>query len=117
RGTGVHSAIEKACPFAKQPGQRLISPDPTQKRPQVALTPDSEQNRADQLAARREREQEVFLREVDDAVRQAQLGAAIKRSGWPVAGALALGLAGFGGWLYWKDYREEQIEGRSEKLI
>jgi hypothetical protein len=79
----------------------------------VALTPDSDQKRADL----REREQEVFLREVDDAVRQDQLGSALKRFGWPVAGALFLGLVGFGGWLVWKDYREGQIEERSEKLI
>lgn len=83
----------------------------------MALTPDSEQTRAEQLAARREREQEVLLREVDDAVRQDQLGGAVKRYGWPIAGALVLGLAGFAGWLYWSDYREGQIEQRSEKLI
>ena len=79
----------------------------------MALTPDSDQKRADL----REREQEVFLREVDDAVRQDQLGSALKRYGWPVAGALALSLAGFGGWLLWKDYHEDQIEKRSEKLV
>jgi hypothetical protein len=83
----------------------------------VALTPDSEQTRADQAAARREREQEVFLREVDDAVRQDQLENALKRYGWPVAGALLLGLAGFGGWLLWSDHSEGQTEERSEKLI
>jgi hypothetical protein len=83
----------------------------------VALTPDSEQTRAEQLAARKEREQEVLLREVDDAVRQDQLGTVVKRYGWPIAGAVALGLAAFGGWLYWSDHREGQIEARSEKLI
>jgi hypothetical protein len=83
----------------------------------VALTPDSEQSRAEQLAARREREQEVLLREVDDAVRQDQLGGALKRYGWPVAVAVVLALAAFGGWLYWSDYREGQIEERSEKLV
>jgi hypothetical protein len=83
----------------------------------VALTPDSEQTRAEQLAARKEREQEVLLREVDDAVRQDQLGGAVKRYGWPIAGAVVLGLAAFGGWLYWSDHSEGQIEARSEKLI
>ena len=83
----------------------------------MALKPDSEQTRADELAARRDREQEVLLREVDDAVRQDQLGSAIRRFGLPIAGAVVLGLAGFAGWLYWKDYREGQIETRSEKLI
>jgi len=83
----------------------------------VALTPDSEQSRAEQLAARKEREQEVLLREVDEAVRQDQLGSAVKRFGWPIAGALVLALAGFGGWLLWSDHREGQVEERSEKLI
>jgi hypothetical protein len=83
----------------------------------VALTPDSEQTRAEQLAARKEREQEVLLREVDEAVRQDQLGGVVKRYGWPIAGAAALGLAAFGGWLYWSDHREGQVEARSEKLI
>ncbi len=83
----------------------------------MALTPDSEQTRAEQLAARKEREQEVLLREVDEAVRQDQLGTAVKRYGWWVAGALALGLAAFAGWIYWSDHRESQIEERSEKLI
>jgi hypothetical protein len=83
----------------------------------VALTPDPEQTRAEQLAARKEREQEVLLREVDDAVRQDQLGSAVKRYGWPIAGAVVLALAGFGGWLYWSDHNEGQIEARSEKLI
>jgi hypothetical protein len=83
----------------------------------VALTPDSEQSRAEQLAARKEREQEVLLREVDEAVRQDQLGSAVKRYGWAIAGALVLGLAGFGGWLYWSNHREGQTETQSEKLI
>jgi hypothetical protein len=83
----------------------------------VALTPDSEQTRAEQLASRKEREQEVLLREVDDAVRQDQLDSAVKRYGWPLAGVVILGLAAFGGWLYWSDYREGQLELRSEKLI
>ncbi len=83
----------------------------------MALTPDSEQNRAEQLAARKEREQEVLLREVDEAVRQDQLGGAVKRYGWAIVGAIALGLAGFAGWLYWSDHSERKIEERSEKLI
>jgi hypothetical protein len=83
----------------------------------VALTPDPEQSRADQLAARKEREQEVLLREVDEAVRKDQLDSAVKRYGWAIAGSLVLGLAAFAGWLYWSDSREGQIEQRSERLV
>lgn len=83
----------------------------------MALTPDPEQSRADQLAARKEREQEVLLREVDEAVRKDQLGSVFKRYGWSIAGALVLGLAAFGGWLYWSDRQEGQLETKSEQLI
>jgi hypothetical protein len=83
----------------------------------VALTPDPEQTRAEQLAARKEREQEVLLREVDEAVRKDQLDGAVKRYGWSMAGAVALGLAAFGGWLLWTDHREGQLETRSEELV
>jgi len=83
----------------------------------VALTPDPEQTRAEQLAARKEREQEVLLREVDDAVRKDQLDSVVKRYGWSIAGAVTLGLAAFGGWLIWSDYQDGQLEARSEKLI
>lgn len=83
----------------------------------MALTPDSEKPRNEQQAERKEREQEVLLREVDDAVRKDQLDSAVKQYGWSIAGALALGLAAFGGWLYWSDHREGQIEERSEKLV
>jgi len=83
----------------------------------VALEPNSEQTRANQLAERQAREQEVLLREVDDAVRQDQIGGVAKRYGWAIAGALVLGLAGFGGYLFWKDRSEGQLEERSEQLI
>lgn len=83
----------------------------------MALPPDSEQSRADQLAARRAAEQEVLLREVDEAVRQDQLGYAAKRYGWAIGGALILALAAFGGYLFWQDRREAQLEEASETLI
>lgn len=83
----------------------------------MALPPDSEQSRADQLAARRAAEQEVLLREVDEAVRQDQLGNAAKRYGWAVGGALILALAAFGGYLFWQDRRETRLEQASETLI
>ncbi len=83
----------------------------------MALTPDSDPSRADPQAARREREQEVLLREVDDAVRQDQLDSALRRYGWPIAGGVVLALAAFGGWLIWSDRQEGVLEGRSERLV
>jgi hypothetical protein len=83
----------------------------------VALTPDSPNTREQQLAERREREQEVLWREVDEAVRKDELDTVVKRYGWAIAGAAVLGLAAFGGWLFWQDRREGQIEQRSERLV
>lgn len=83
----------------------------------MALTPDSEQDRADKLAARRAAEQEVLLREVDEAMRKEQFGSAAKRYGWLIGGAMVLGLAGFGGYLWWDGHRQGQLEEQSDKLI
>ena len=83
----------------------------------MALTPDSEQDRADQLAVRRAAEQEVLLREVDEAMRKDQFGTVAKRYGWLIGGALVLGLAGFGGYLWWDGHSEGQLEAKSDKLI
>ena len=83
----------------------------------MALTPDIPNTREQQLAERREREQDVLLREVDDAVRKDEFGTIVKRYGWAIAGAAVLGLAAFGGWLIWQDRREGQIEERSERLV
>lgn len=83
----------------------------------MALPPDSEQTRAQQLAARDAAEQEVLLREVDEAVRQDQIGNAIVRYRWPVGIALVVALAAFGGWLFWSEHSEGQLEQRSERLV
>ncbi len=83
----------------------------------MALTPDSEQSRADKLAERRAAEQEVLLREVDEAMRQEQLGSAAKRYGWLIGGGAVLAIAAFGGYLFWQDRREGQLEQASDTLI
>lgn len=83
----------------------------------MALTPDPQQTRAQQLAIREAAEKDALLREVDEAVRQDQVGTVFKRHGLAIGGGLVLALAAFGGWLFWSDYRERQLEERSEKLI
>jgi hypothetical protein len=83
----------------------------------VALPPDSEQSRADQLAVRRAAEQEVLLREVDEAMRKDQLGSAAKRYGWLIGGGLFLAMCAFGGYLLWQDSREGTLETASDTLI
>ncbi|HYD24458.1 MAG TPA: tetratricopeptide repeat protein [Croceibacterium sp.] len=83
----------------------------------MALTPDSGQTREQQLALRKAAEQEALLREVDEAVRQDQVGTFAKRYGWALGGGLVLALAAFGGWLFWSDHREGQLEAKSETLV
>jgi hypothetical protein len=75
----------------------------------LALTPTTEQKRA--------ASEDVLLREVDDAVRQDQYADFGRRYGKPLIGALVLGLAAFGGYLYWDHRQEAAMEKQSETLV
>ena len=82
----------------------------------MALTPTSDPN-ADKLAVRRAAEQDVLLREVDEAVRQDEAAEFAKRYGKSIVALVVLALAAFAAWLWWKDHREEQLEKGSEQFI
>jgi hypothetical protein len=82
----------------------------------VALTPTSDPN-ADKLAIRRAAEQDVLLREVDEAVRQDEAAEFAKRHGRSIVALVVLALAAFAAWLWWKDHREGQLEKGSEQFI
>lgn len=83
----------------------------------MALKPDSEDPRARQLAERHAAEQHALLREVDEAVRQDEVGTIVKKHGLKIGGGLVLVLAAFGGWLYWSNHQESRLEERSEQLV
>jgi hypothetical protein len=83
----------------------------------VALTPTSDSSSSDKLAVRRAAEQDVLLREVDEAVRQDEAAEFAKRHGMAIAALLVLALAAFGAWLWWKDHREGQVEKGSEQFV
>lgn len=83
----------------------------------VVLRPNRPQSRSEQLAANKAAEDEVFFREVDEAVRQDQMAWAAKRFGIPLLAAILIGLAGFGGWLWWQSESEEDLEQRSEEMV
>jgi len=51
---------------------------------------------------------EAFFREVDEAVRQDQLTGLWRRFGRWIVALLVVGLALFGGWLYWTHHSREQ---------
>lgn len=82
----------------------------------MALTPTSDTN-ADKLAVRRAAEQDVLLREVDEAVRQDEAAEFAKRHGRTIIGLVVIALAAFGAWLWWKDHREERLEKGSEQFV
>ncbi len=83
----------------------------------MALPPDPEQDRAEDNARRRVAEQEVLLREVDEAVRQDQVGTVAKKYGWWIGGGVVAALAVFGGYLIWQDRSEKAMEADSETLV
>lgn len=80
-------------------------------RPDNALTP--EEKRAHAQAA----QEDVLLREVDDAVRQDQYAEAAQRYGKPLLAAAILLLAAFGGYLLWDNRRDAAREADSEQLV
>jgi len=58
---------------------------------------------------------EAFLREVDDAVRQDRLLGIWTRFGRWIVGAVVIGLAVFGGWLYWQHQSKQRSGEVAEK--
>ena len=83
----------------------------------MALTPSNNLTDAEKRAQREASQHDVFLREVDEAVRQDQLTTFGKRYGKPLGGLLFAGLLAFGGWLWWHERQESQLEATSEELV
>lgn len=67
--------------------------------------------------ARTPAQDDVFLREVDDAVRQDRLAAIAKSYGAIIVGGAILILAAFGGWLYYNQYTASQAGQRGEIYV
>ncbi len=57
------------------------------------------------------------MREVDEAVRQDEVGNFAKKFGIPVAIAFVLVMAAFAGFLWWQNDRESDLERQSEELV
>ena len=62
-------------------------------------------------------EDEVLIREIDEAVRQDDAAEFMKKYGPALAGVIVIFLAAFGGWLYWQNMQEAELEAQSETLI
>lgn len=60
---------------------------------------------------------EVFLREVDDAVRAGDLENFWKSYGRWLAAAVVIGLLAFGAWIYWQNQTQAAADANGEKFI
>ena len=62
-------------------------------------------------------EDEVLIREIDEAVREDALFTFLKDHGTKLLGGILLLVAGLGGYLVWDNYREGELEKQGETLI
>ena len=83
----------------------------------MALTPSKPAADTEKKAAREAAQQDILLREVDEAVRQDEAAQFAKRYGRAILGLVVAGLLAFGGWLFWQEHREGQLEEGSEALL
>lgn len=63
------------------------------------------------------REDEVLIREIDEAVREDALYDFFRKHGIKVLGGVVLALAGLGGYMVWNHYAERELETQSEALV
>lgn len=80
----------------------------------MALTPSIPPSDHDKREAA---QQNALLREVDEAVRQDQAGEFAKRYSKHLIAALVIGLAAFGGWLWWNERQEAALDRASEEVV
>lgn len=82
----------------------------------MALRPTKPENPEDKRAQRDAAQQDVFLREVDDALRQDEMTGAFKQYGVPLISLIAIGLAAFAGVLWWNANKATAAGERGEQL-
>ena len=79
----------------------------------MALRPKSPEDKVEQKAA----EQDVFLREVDEALRKDQALGLAKRYGVAIGVAAGAGLLALAGYLYWDSSTKQAAAQRSERFM
>ena len=62
-------------------------------------------------------QQDVFVREVDEAMRQDQMANMFRRFGLPVIAAVVAALLGLAGYLWWQHSNQTAAAERGEKLV
>ena len=83
----------------------------------MALTPDRPLTDAEKRAKRQAAQDDVLLREVDDAVRQDRYAQFGQRYGRQLIALLVLALAAFGAFVFWQSRQDAQRERESEALV
>jgi hypothetical protein len=83
----------------------------------LALTPRDPDSGSDKKKKIEDARQDVFMREVDEALRQDELAGFFERYGKPLIAAVVLGLAAFGGYLWWQDDQLQKAQKRGEDFI
>lgn len=85
----------------------------------MALTPtDPNKNGENKDAPKLSAEDEIAMREIDEAVRKDDAQEFAKKYGLPIGGALAIFLAGLGFYLlYWVPSQEGALESESEAIV
>lgn len=79
----------------------------------MALIPSKNQDKEQKKAA----EDDVLMREIDDAVRQDQYADFAKNYGKPLIGVVVAGLLAFGGYLFWSSQNEAGLEEQSDAFV
>ncbi|MFN4112737.1 MAG: tetratricopeptide repeat protein [Sphingomonadaceae bacterium] len=79
----------------------------------MALTPSTTKTTEEKKAA----QDEVLMREIDDAVREDQLADFVARYGKQIIGVVVAGLLAFAGYLWWDSRQEAALEADSEQLV
>jgi hypothetical protein len=78
----------------------------------LALIPKNPTN--DRAAQRRVAQEQVFLREVDDALREDDAARLLRRYGLTVGLVIVAALAGLAGWLVWNNHVESEVGRKGE---
>ena len=82
----------------------------------MALRPSNPQNRPPRLVQNNDVQQDVFVREVDDAVRQDQLTEAARRHARTVGVAVAAALAALAGYLWYDSHKASLADAQAEQF-
>ncbi|MDT0575327.1 tetratricopeptide repeat protein [Croceicoccus sp. F390] len=90
---------------------------PRLKGSQLALRPTNPQNRQEIIAQRDRAQQDVFMREVDDAVRQDRLQGAMARFGMPLIILAVVLVVGLGGYVWWHAQQTAAAEAEAVELV